>query len=130
MRFHILTLFPELFTSVLAATMLQKAQERGAVQFALLNIRDFATDKHRVTDDEPYGGGHGMVMKPEPIVAALESLDAPPRRPWRILLSPQGAPLTQGRAAALATRAEIALVCGRYEGVDERVREFVDEELS
>lgn len=130
MRFHILTLFPELFTSVLSATMLQKAQERGAVQFALINIRDFATDKHRVTDDTPYGGGHGMVMKPEPIVAALESLDSIPIRPRRMLLSPQGRVFTQAEAQALAQLPEIALVCGRYEGIDERVRSFVDDELS
>jgi len=130
MRFHILTLFPDLFTSVLSATMLQKAQERGAVQFALVNIRDFATDKHHVTDDAPYGGGHGMVMKPEPIVAALESLHAVATQPRRILLSPQGRAFTQVEAQALAEQAEIALVCGRYEGVDERVRTFVDDELS
>jgi tRNA (guanine37-N1)-methyltransferase len=130
MRFHILTLFPELFTSVLSSTMLQKAQERGAVEFALHNIRDFTVDKHHVTDDTPYGGGHGMVMKPEPVVAALESLDSAAARPWRILLSPQGRLFTQEHAAALARRPAIALVCGRYEGVDERVRAFMDEELS
>lgn len=130
MRFHVLTLFPELFTSVLSATMLQKAQERGAVQFSLLNIRDFATDKHHVTDDTPYGGGHGMVMKPEPIVAALESLDAVSPRPRRVLLSPQGRLFTQAEAQALAQVPEIALVCGRYEGIDDRVRAFVDDELS
>ena len=72
MRFDILTLFPELFPSVLSATMLQKGQERGALQFVLHNIRDYATDKHHVTDDTPYGGGQGMVMKPEPLVAAIE----------------------------------------------------------
>jgi tRNA (guanine37-N1)-methyltransferase len=129
-RFHILTLFPELFSSVLSATMLQKAQERGAVAFTLVNIRDFATDKHHVTDDAPYGGGHGMVMKPEPIVAALESLGAAPTRPCRVLLSPQGRLFTQAEAQALAQLPEIALVCGRYEGVDDRVRAFVDDELS
>ena len=74
MRVHVLTLFPEFFTSALASTMLQKAQERGAVEFVLHNIRDYAEDKHRVTDDSPYGGGQGMVMKPEPVVAALEAL--------------------------------------------------------
>jgi tRNA (guanine37-N1)-methyltransferase len=125
-----LTLFPELFPSVLASTMLQKGQERGALQFILHNIRDYATDKHRVTDDAPYGGGTGMVMKPEPVVAALEALDTGAVRPWRILLSPQGSRFTQQHAVALAARAEVALVCGRYEGVDERVRAFVDEELS
>jgi tRNA (guanine37-N1)-methyltransferase len=130
MRFSILTLFPELFTSVLSATMLQKAQDRGAVAFVLVNIRDFATDRHRVTDDTPYGGGHGMVMKPEPIVAALESLDSGAVRPRRILLAPQGRVFTQAEARALAQVPEIALVCGRYEGVDERVRAFVDDELS
>ncbi|MFQ5666860.1 MAG: tRNA (guanosine(37)-N1)-methyltransferase TrmD [Candidatus Binatia bacterium] len=130
MRFHILTLFPELFSSVLSSTMLQKAQERGMVRFELHNIRDYAGDKHRVTDDAPYGGGDGMVMKPEPVVAALESVGTAPARPWRVLLSPQGRPFTQTRAAALAQLNEITLVCGRYEGVDERVRAFVDEELS
>jgi tRNA (guanine37-N1)-methyltransferase len=130
MRFHLLTLFPEFFTSALASTMLQKAQERGAVEFLLHNIRDYAEDKHRVTDDAPYGGGQGMVMKPEPVVAALEALDTGAERQWRVLLSPQGHPLTQERAAALARRPALALVCGRYEGVDERVRHFVDEELS
>lgn len=130
MRFHILTLFPEFFTSPLSSTMLQKGQDRGALQFKLHNIRDYATDKHRITDDAPYGGGQGMVMKPDPMVAALESLEPSPERPWRILLSPQGRLFTQQHAAALAARPAVALVCGRYEGVDERVREFVDEELS
>src|SRR5436309_7027768 len=100
MRFHILTLFPELFSSVLAHTMLQKGQERGALHFNLRNIRDYATDKHRVTDDAPYGGGDGMVMKPEPVVAALEALDGTAGRPWRILLSPQGRCFTQAHAVA------------------------------
>lgn len=130
MRFHILTLFPDLFTSVLSATMLQKGQERGALEFRLHDIRHFAAGKHRVTDDYPYGGGQGMVMKPEPVVAALESLPSGPPRPWRILLTPQGRLFTQDHAAALASRPVVALICGRYEGVDERVREFVDEEVS
>jgi tRNA (guanine37-N1)-methyltransferase len=130
MRFHILTLFPEFFTSPLASTMLQKAQERGAVEFVVRNIRDYAEGKHRVADDSPYGGGPGMVMKPEPVVAALEAVGAGAERPWRVLLSPRGSLFTQGRAALLAQRPALALVCGRYEGVDERVRRFVDEELS
>ncbi len=129
-RFHLLTLFPEFFTSVLSSTMLQKAQDRGAAAFVLHDIRDYAADKHRITDDYPYGGGPGMVMKPEPVVAALEDLGTGPQRPWRILLSPQGRLFTQERAAILAGHPEIALVCGRYEGIDERVRQFVDEELS
>lgn len=130
MRFHILTLFPELFASVLSTTMLQKGQDRGAIEFDLVNIRDFATDRHRVTDDYPYGGGQGMVMKPEPVVAALESVQRNEPTPWRVLLSPQGQLLTQQRAERLAARPALALICGRYEGVDERVRAFVDEELS
>jgi tRNA (guanine37-N1)-methyltransferase len=130
MHFHILTLFPELFSSVFSSTMLRKGQERDALQFSLHNIRDYATDKHRVTDDAPYGGGDGMVMKPEPVVAALEALDGAVGRPWRVLLSPQGRRFTPPHAAALAARGEVVLVCGRYEGVDERIRAFVDEELS
>ncbi len=130
MRFHILTLFPELFASVLSTTMLRKGQERGALCFELHNIREHAAGRHRVTDDTPYGGGQGMIMKPEPMVAALESLGTGARRPWRILLSPQGRLFTQQRARELAALPEIALACGRYEGVDERVRTFVDEEIS
>jgi tRNA (guanine37-N1)-methyltransferase len=127
MRFHILTLFPEAFTSVLSATMLQKGQDRGALQFDLVNIRDFATDKHHVTDDAPYGGGQGMVMKPEPVVSALESI---PGRSWRILLTPRGSVLDQKRVRELAALPSLVLVCGRYEGVDERVRAHIDEEIS
>jgi tRNA (guanine37-N1)-methyltransferase len=130
MRFHLVTLFPELFDSVLGASMLQKGQERGALEFRRYNIRDYASDKHRVTDDTPYGGGPGMVMKPEPLVAAIEATGDGPERPRRILLSPQGRLLTQTVADELAQLADIALICGRYEGVDERVRDFVDDELS
>ena len=130
MHFHVVTLFPELFASPLATTMLRKGQERGAIRFTLYNVRDYATDKHRVTDDTPYGGGHGMVMKPEPLVAAIEATGTSPNRPRRVLLSPQGQTLTHARAVALAEVAELALICGRYEGVDERVRGFIDEELS
>lgn len=130
MHFHILTLFPDLFTSVLSATMLQKGQERGALRFTLHNIRDYTTDKHHVTDDTPYGGGQGMVMKPDPIVAALEALGSGAERPHRILLSPQGAVLTHRRATELAQMPALALLCGRYEGIDERVRPYLDEEVS
>jgi tRNA (guanine37-N1)-methyltransferase len=130
MRFHLVTLFPELFDSVLQASMLQKGQERGVLEFVRYNIRDYTTDKHRVTDDTPYGGGPGMVMKPEPLVTAIEATGQGPSRPRRLLLSPQGRPLTQAHAAELAKLTEIALICGRYEGVDERVRDFVDDELS
>lgn len=130
MRFHIVSLFPEIFDSVLAASMLGKGQARGALEFVFYNIRDYALGKHRVTDDTPYGGGQGMLMKPEPLVAAIEAAGTGPDRPRRILLSPQGKLLTQGGALALAELPEIVLVCGRYEGVDERVRAFVDDEVS
>ncbi|MGD9763658.1 MAG: tRNA (guanosine(37)-N1)-methyltransferase TrmD [Candidatus Binatia bacterium] len=130
MRLHIVTLFPELFSSVIQTTMLKKGQERGAIEFAFYNIRDYATGKHRVTDDTPYGGGQGMVMKPEPLVAAIEATGDGPARPHRVLLTPHGAVLNAARVRALAARPALALVCGRYEGVDERVRAYVDEELS
>ena len=130
MRFDIVTLFPEFFASPLGATMLQKGQERGALQFRLYNIREFATDKHRVTDDAPYGGGAGMVMKVGPLVSAIEASMANDPLPLRVLLSPQGVRLSQSVALDLAQRDALALVCGRYEGVDERVREFVDLEVS
>lgn len=130
MRFDIITLFPEFFASPLSTTMLKKGQERGSLEFRLYNVRDYATDKHHVTDDTPYGGGAGMVMKVEPLVGALEAAMASPPSPHRVLLSPQGRPLTQSIALELAQREAVALVCGRYEGVDERVRSFVDAELS
>ncbi|GIW41649.1 MAG: tRNA (guanine-N(1)-)-methyltransferase [Candidatus Binatia bacterium] len=130
MRFDILTLFPEFFESPLRTSLLGKAQERGVLQFRLVDVREYAPGKHRVTDDAPYGGGPGMVMKVEPIVAALEAVEATEPRPYKILLSPQGEVLTSRLARKLAEFPALALVAGRYEGVDERVREFVDTELS
>jgi tRNA (guanine37-N1)-methyltransferase len=130
MHFHVVTLFPELFASVIEATMLKKGRERGAIDFTFHDIRAHAADKHRVTDDTPYGGGAGMVMKPEPLVAAIEATGTGADRPHRVLLTPQGAVLDAARARALAARPALALICGRYEGVDERVRAYVDEELS
>lgn len=130
MRFHILTLFPEFFTSALATSMLQKGQERGVLSFDLVYIRDYTTDKHRVTDDTPYGGGSGMVMKPEPLVAALEAVATASPGVRRVLLSPRGVRFDQAQAIRLAAQPALALVCGRYEGIDERVRPYVDDELS
>ena len=130
MRFHVVTLFPELFTSVIETSMLKKGQERGALQFSFYDVREYALDKQRMTDDAPYGGGQGMVMKPEPLAAAIEATGDGPGRPHRVLLCPQGPRLTEPHARALAMRDAVALICGRYEGVDERVRACVDEELS
>jgi tRNA (guanine37-N1)-methyltransferase len=130
MRFQILTLFPDFFPSPLAASLIGKAIRRGLIEVEVLNIRDFAFGAHRVADDAPYGGGQGMVMKVEPVVAAIEAAarSAPSAR--RLLLSPRGRPFTQPLAAELAGEAAVLLLCGHYEGLDERVRQFVDDELS
>jgi tRNA (guanine37-N1)-methyltransferase len=130
MHFHVITIFPEFFTSPLSVSLLHKAQEKGAVSCTVHNLRDYAVGKHRSTDDAPYGGGPGMVMKPEPVVKALEEVCQSLSHPWRILLSPQGIPLTQKKVVELADRETLVLVCGRYEGIDERIRMFVDEEIS
>lgn len=125
MHFDILTLFPGIFAGVFQKSILQRAQEMGALSITLHNIRDYATDKHHVTDDTPYGGGGGMVMKPEPIFRAVESIlrtEQSPKIPV-ILLTPQGRLFTQEIAHQLAQCKRIVLICGRYEGVDERVRE-------
>ncbi len=125
MEFHVFTLLPEVFSPYLESSILQRARQRGLMSVYLHNIRDWAAGKHRVTDDEPYGGGGGMVMKPEPIFKAVESiLGAPPDCPV-ILLTPQGRLLTQRVVAELASQPRLALICGRYEGVDERVREHL-----
>jgi tRNA (guanine37-N1)-methyltransferase len=128
---EIFTLFPNLFEAPLRESILGRAIARGLLTVDVHNIRDAATDRHQVTDDAPYGGGGGMVMKPEPIFASVEAvLGSPPELPV-ILLTPQGAPFTQKKAWALAESPGFALVCGRYEGVDERVREHLaSEELS
>jgi tRNA (guanine37-N1)-methyltransferase len=130
MQFHVLTIFPEMFPSPLSASLLKKAQDRGIVSCMVYDLRDYTTDKHRSVDDSPYGGGQGMVMKPEPVVAALESVCQSVTNPWRILLSPKGMPLTQAKVVGLAQRESLVLVCGRYEGIDERISPFIDEELS
>lgn len=129
-RFEILTLFPEFFRSPLAASLVGKAISRGVIEVAVTDVRDFAPGVHRVADDAPYGGGGGMLLKIEPVVAAIEA--AAGRRPdaWKILLSPRGTPLSQAKARELAGRPALVLVCGHYEGIDERVRAYVDEELS
>jgi tRNA (guanine37-N1)-methyltransferase len=137
MYFDILTLFPAIFAGVFQESILQRAQEMGSLFIALHNIRDYAVDKHSVTDDIPYGGGGGMVMKPGPIFRAVESIldatgDAGPMRDIPIiLLTPQGRRFTQVVAHQLAQYERVVLICGRYEGVDERVREYlVTDEIS
>ncbi len=129
MRFEVITIFPELFDSFLAKGLVAKAHANGTIQVVRTNPRDFATDKHRSVDDAPYGGGSGMVMLPGPILTALESRESGGRL-HRVLLTPQGRPFTQAIARRLAERPAVALVCGRYEGVDERVRDAMDEQIS
>lgn len=131
MRFNVFTLFPEVFEPYLNTSILYRARQRGMVEVYTHNIRDWTTDRHHVTDDEPYGGGGGMVMKPEPIFAAVEGvLGKNPECPI-ILLSPQGRLFNQKVANELALLGRVALICGRYEGVDERVREhLVTDEIS
>ncbi len=125
MRFDIFSLFPEVFPSYLNTSILKRAQEAQILEVHTYNIRDWATDRHHTTDDTPYGGGGGMVMKPEPVFSAVESiLGAPPICPV-ILLSPQGRLFTQKIAFELAEIDHLALLCGRYESVDERIREHL-----
>ncbi len=128
MLITVVTLFPEAFESALAASLLGKARAAGLVTVAFVNPRDFTSDRHRSVDDAPYGGGHGMVMKPQPLVDAIESAGSGAHR---VLLTPVGAPLDQAAVRELAARPHIVLVCGRYEGMDERVsRLVIDQEIS
>jgi tRNA (guanine37-N1)-methyltransferase len=129
--FDVFTLFPDVFTPYLDASILQRARENHLVEVQLHNIRDWTSDRHHVCDDIPYGGGGGMVMKPEPIFTAVESvLGAPPSCPL-ILLDPQGRVFTQAVAQELSQYPHLALLCGRYEGIDERVRQhLVTDEIS
>ena len=135
MQFEVFTLLPEVFPPYLESSILQRARLRGLIDVRVHNIRDYTHDKHHITDDTPYGGGGGMVMKPDPIFEAVESVigplqDSPPQVPI-ILLTPQGRVFTQRVAEELSRYERIALLCGRYEGVDERIREhLVTDEIS
>jgi tRNA (guanine37-N1)-methyltransferase len=120
-----------MFSSPLRESILGKAIEKGLIQIRTINIRDFSLDKHQVVDDAPYGGGQGMVMKAEPIARAIESVKSQNPSVWTIYLTPQGKPFNQDLARRLSTQPHLILLCGRYEGVDERVRElFINEEIS
>ncbi|TLN14352.1 tRNA (guanosine(37)-N1)-methyltransferase TrmD, partial [bacterium] len=130
MKFTILTLFPEFFESPLRAGLMGKAVEAGLVSFDFIDIRDFGEGRHKTTDDYPFGGGAGMVMKAGPVVGAIESLRASDEKARVILLTPQGRPFGQPDAKRLSALESVAFVCGRYEGFDERIRPFADEELS
>src|SRR5262245_27070539 len=144
MQFDVFTILPEVFPTYLDTSILKKARERGLIDIRVHNIRDYTHDKHHTTDDTPYGGGGGMVMKPEPIFEAIESvlgIASPQTQPKTvtdtrrdipvILLTPQGRVFTQRVAEELSQHQHIALLCGRYEGVDERIREhLVTDEIS
>ncbi len=130
MRFDVLTIFPALFSHYPREGVLGKALEKGLIEIHAVNIRDFTLDPHRTTDDRPYGGGEGMVMKPEPIINALESLERL-ERSTVVLLTPQGEKFDQAMARELAGLEQMILVCGRYEGIDERVRALcIEREIS
>lgn len=131
MRFDVLTLFPELFTPFLNEGVLGRAVKKGLIHVRLIQIRSFARGRHKVTDDRPYGGGNGMVMKAGPIYRALKSIERSKDRSSVILLTPQGERFNQITARKLAGRGHLILLCGRYEGVDERIRSHhIDMELS
>lgn len=127
MRVDILTLFPEMFGGVLNASILKIAREKGILNARLVNFRDHTLDRHKKVDDRPYGGGPGMVLAAQPIVDAVEALKkgAPGAVPHVVLMTPQGRPFTQKIAAELAEKPWLAIVCGHYEGFDERIREVL-----
>lgn len=141
MKVDILTVFPEVIEAGSGYSIVKRAQEKGALELVVHNLRDFAHDKHRSTDDEPFGPGAGMVMKPEPLFEAVEAigegkfgaeLQTPPHPNCKVLLmTPQGEPFSQNMARELAAEDHLIIICGHYEGVDERVREhLVDREVS
>ena len=131
MTFDIVTIFPAMIRQALADGVVGRAIERGTLDLAIHDLRDFTTDRHRVVDDMPYGGGPGMVLKPEPIFRALDHVEAARGgRLTMVLMSPQGSQFTQAEAVRLSRTEHVVLLCGRYEGVDERVRARVAEEIS
>ena len=130
MRIDLLTLFPEFFASPFSQSMLHRAQVQGAIIYTVINLRDFAADRHQVTDDRPFGGGPGMVMKIEPLVAAIRTVKAGDPETRVILLGPGGAAFNQAKARELAGKSHLLLICGHYEGVDDRIHFYIDEELS
>lgn len=131
MRFDVITLFPGMFAGPLTESMLKRAQQAGLVEFHLHQVRDYATDRHHITDDTPYGGGAGMVMKPEPLAGAIRAAIDPMHETPVILMSPDGEPFSQLRAEQLSRYERLVLVCGHYEGIDERVRTtLITHELS
>ena len=139
MKIDVITIFPEMFAAVLGESIIKRAQERGVLRIDLHNLRDYTHDKHRSVDDRPYGGGPGMVMRPEPIFEAVEDITrqggtnhGQPTHPQcqTILMSPQGERLSTSLAQRLAEIQQLIVICGHYEGVDERVKTLVDHSIS
>lgn len=128
MNIHYLTLFPEMYDGVLNSSILKRAKDKGIVDYNLINFRDYSNSKHNKVDDYPYGGGAGMVLKPEPVFEAMDDLEVDNARV--ILLCPQGAPFNQKMAEDLSTEEDIVFICGHYEGYDERIRTLVTDEVS
>lgn len=129
MKFTILSLFPEILEGFFQASIMKKSVDRGLIDYQLVNIRDFALDKHKTCDDSPYGGGAGMVLKPEPLALALDSVGAVNKR--TLYPTPSGRLFNQGLARALSQETELVFICGRYEGIDQRIiDEYVDDEVS
>jgi tRNA (guanine37-N1)-methyltransferase len=130
MNIHVLSLFPDMFKGVFGASILKKAQEKGAVKLEVTDLRGFSGNKHNQVDDYPYGGGAGMVLKPEPMFSAVEAITAG-KNPRIILMCPQGERFTQKKAEELAQEQELVFLCGHYEGYDERIRQhLVTDEIS
>ncbi len=127
MRIDVITTFPEMFAPVLGSSILKRAQEKGVAEIRVHDLRDYTADRHRTTDDAPFGGGGGMVMKPEPFFEAVEAIRGgkPTENEEIVLLCPQGEPFRQSLARELSARRRLILLCGHYEGVDERVREHL-----
>lgn len=131
MKIDVLTLFPEMFEGVFGSSILKRAEEKEAVSYQVVNFRDYSDNKHKTVDDYPYGGGAGMVLKPQPIFDAVSALsESSQSRPRVILLCPQGERHTQKKAEELAAEEHLIFICGHYEGYDERIREIVTDEIS
>lgn len=130
LEIRVITIFPGIFDSFMTFGNPARAVEAGLLNFDTIDLRDFTEDRHRTTDDYPFGGGTGMIMKPEPIVKAIRETRAQSHKARVILTTPQGSRLDQERVRSLAESTSLVFVCGRYEGIDERVRLFVDEEIS
>ena len=131
MKFTVLTLFPEIPRAFFESSIMAKAVEKGIIAYDLVNIRDFAHDRHHTCDDAPYGGGAGQLLLPEPLGLALDSVEAYRKTKHVIYVTPSGKPLTQAKAQELSQKEELVLVCGRYEGIDQRIIDsYVDEEIS